>query len=102
MINLIEIVENEITYNSAKIFDKFNISRDFNISHEEAENLLIELLKKGIVKQVFIIICPECGRPFQTFEVGNIEKYPTECLKCDCEIEISKDDIYSGYIKNNS
>lgn len=53
MINLIEIVENEIIYNLAKIFDKFNVSRDFNISHEEAENLLIELLKKGIVKQLF-------------------------------------------------
>ncbi|EGT0690806.1 hypothetical protein ACSW9V_15100 (plasmid) [Clostridium perfringens] len=85
-----------------KIFDRFNVSRDFNITYEEAEELLKELLKNGIVKEKFIIVCPECNRVFKTLDRLDEHLYPNECYKCDCEIEISKDDIYPGYIKNNS
>lgn len=99
MKDLINKLKNKVSYNPSKIFDCFNVSRDFDISYEDAEKLLHKLFEQGLIEKRYVIVCPECSRPFRVLKDNDIKLYPSECLKCDSEIVISREDVYTGYIK---
>lgn len=65
----------------------YSISDDLDISEEETFMLLTELVKIGIIKQVYKVLCPDCKHCSRdTFEeLIDIKQY-LECEKCGHEI----------------
>lgn len=85
---------------SEKIITTSNVADKLELDFTIVEVLLKSIYQLGLFKQVFICKCPECNREIFTsnkkYLMDKIKEY-SYCNKCLKDIEISIDDIYSGY-----
>lgn len=76
------------------------LSRKIELDYTICETLLVKLEEMGILEENYIIICPECEREIEVISKKELLDKMDDikyCFKCDCEIELSKSDIYRSY-----
>ncbi|WP_321994173.1 hypothetical protein [Clostridium butyricum] len=85
---------------SEKIITVSNVANKLELDFTIVEVLLKNIYELGLFEQIFICRCPECNREIFTSnrkDLMNKVKEYSYCSKCLKDIDITLDDIYSGY-----